>query len=156
MATETQSPEYVQKFRFDVQIPGIEDGIKFAEASGFAMELSQVEQPEGGRLTNHKRPGKLSADDLTLKRGASTSLALFDWFKALGNAASGTGLLPTDVRTVTVRARGADGRTMKRFVFYEAWVKRYVPGDFDAGDDGENQIEEVVVAYDHFDILVEA
>jgi phage tail-like protein len=153
MATESQPVEYVQKFRFDVQVPGIDDGVKFAEASGFAMELSQVEQPEGGRLTNHKRPGKLSADDLTLKRGASTSLQLFQWFKSLGDAASSTGLVPTDVRTLTVRVKGADGRTLKRFVFYEAWVKRYVPGDLDASDDGENQIEEVVVAYDHFDIL---
>lgn len=153
MATETESVEYIQKYNFVVEIPQIDDGVKFSEASGFASEFSQVEQPEGGRVTNDKKPGKRQYDDLTLKQGATTSLQLWQWHESLGDAVSGKGDVPVDVRTITVRALGKDGETRLRYVFYEAWPKRYVPGDFDAGDDGENQIREVVFAYDRFEIL---
>jgi phage tail-like protein len=153
MGTETVEINYIQAFRFELSIPGIEDGIPFESAGGFASEFTRVEQPEGSRLTNHKRPGKRQYDDLTLKRGATTSMALWDWHDSLGDAVSGNGVEPVDIRPITLRAKSTSGVVLVRFVFHASWPFRYVPGDFDAGEDGENEIEEVVFCYDRFERL---
>lgn len=153
MGSESQAPRYVQAFQFRVEIPAIDDGIGFQEASGFASEFTVVEQPEGGSLTNEKNPGKRNFDDLTLKRGASTGMGLWNWHESLGDAVSNKGEVPVDKRAITVRLIDKDNTTLKRIVFHEAWPMRYVPGDLDANNDSENQIEEVVFSYRYFEIL---
>ncbi len=65
---------------FLVEIDGIAQA-SFSECSGFASHVEVIEYREGGDPnTVRKLPGKVSYQDITLKRGLTSSSELYDWF----------------------------------------------------------------------------
>jgi phage tail-like protein len=64
---------------FLVEIDGITQA-SFSECSGFASHVEVIEYREGGDPNSvRKLPGKVSYQDITLKRGLTSSSELYDW-----------------------------------------------------------------------------
>jgi phage tail-like protein len=64
---------------FLVEIDNITQA-SFSECSGFASHVEVIEYREGGDPnTVRKLPGKVSYQDITLKRGLTSSSELYDW-----------------------------------------------------------------------------
>jgi phage tail-like protein len=64
---------------FLVEIDGITQA-SFAECSGFASQVEVIEYREGGDPNQvRKLVGKTSFQDITLKRGLTSSSELYDW-----------------------------------------------------------------------------
>jgi phage tail-like protein len=71
------APEYL----FTVELQGILVAL-FTECSGLTVSREVEDYAEGG-INNyvHKLPGRVSYDNIVLKRGLSLSRALWDWFQ---------------------------------------------------------------------------
>jgi phage tail-like protein len=67
---------------FLVEIDGITQA-SFSECSGFSSHVEVIEYREGGDPnTVRKLPGKISYQDITLKRGLTSSSELYDWHRS--------------------------------------------------------------------------
>ena len=72
-------------YRFAVEISGIQEAL-FTECSGFESKIDVEEYKEGGVNDYvHKLPGRQSFGNITLKRGMTNSLELWDWLNRLTN-----------------------------------------------------------------------
>lgn len=145
----TQEIAYHRKFAFKVIIDDVdENAVRFQAISSPDSTFSIIEQPEGGRLTNQQRPGKRKFAPVTAKRGQSNNRDLWDWHEQCGDAVSSNGLVPIPLRTISIVVLRADGSEFGRWILDDAWAQEYKPGEFDAGNDSENAIEEVTFVYD--------
>ena len=146
--SQTVQIEYHRKFAFKVIIDGVdENAVKFQAITSPDSEFTVIEQPEGGSLTNQMDPGKRKFAPVTAKRGQTNNREIWDWHEAIGESVSNNGTLPIDKRTVSIVVLRVDGSEFGRWELYEAWPSKYVPGEFDAGNDNENAIEEVTFTY---------
>jgi phage tail-like protein len=76
-------PDPQNGFRFGVEIEGIIDA-QFTECSGFEMKIDVQEYKEGGMNDFiHKMPGRKSFTNVTLKRGMSNSIELWQWLQRI-------------------------------------------------------------------------
>ena len=70
-------------YRFAVEISGIQEAL-FTECSGFETKIDTEEYKEGGVNDYvHKLPGRQSFSNVTLKRGMTSSIELWDWLNRL-------------------------------------------------------------------------
>lgn len=68
-------------YRFSVEISGIQEAL-FTECSGFDVKIDVEEYKEGGMNDHlHKIPGRQSYSNITLKRGMTNSLELWEWLQ---------------------------------------------------------------------------
>jgi phage tail-like protein len=66
-----------------VEISGIQEAL-FTECSGFETKIDVEEYKEGGvNDFVHKLPGRQSFGNITLKRGMTASVELWDWLNRL-------------------------------------------------------------------------
>ena len=71
----------VPAYLFSIEISGVLVGL-FTECGGLGMTRDVKSVQEGGVNDHvHKLPGKVSYDNITLKRGLSLSRALWDWMR---------------------------------------------------------------------------
>ncbi|MGB4863426.1 MAG: phage tail protein [Tepidiformaceae bacterium] len=76
-------PDQNVLFRFSVEISGIQEAL-FTECSGFEAKVEVEEYKEGGLNDYvHKLPGRQSYANITLKRGMTNSVELWDWLNRL-------------------------------------------------------------------------
>ena len=88
MATERPNRNPYSAFNFIVEIDG-QQMAAFQEVSGLDSENTPIEYREGADAMNtvRKLPGIEKYPNLTLKRGITGSLALWDWRKKCAMAA---------------------------------------------------------------------
>src|SRR5687768_11413435 len=70
-----------KNFKFKVSIDAIT--VSFSECTGLDAEVSVIEYREGGDHIVRKLPGLIKYSNITLKRGITDSLELYNWFKAV-------------------------------------------------------------------------
>ena len=105
-------------YRFQVEIDGIPSS-RFLECSGIGSEVAVIEYREGGDPTAvRKLPGRASYSDITLKRGISESHDLYDWHRALLQGQN-------DRRNGSIRLLDDEGAEVVRWVFSNAWPRKY-------------------------------
>jgi phage tail-like protein len=105
-------------YRFQVEIDGIAQS-RFLECSGLGSEVAVIEYREGGDPTAvRKLPGRASFSDITLKRGITESHDLYDWHRALLQGQN-------DRRNGSIRLLDDEGAEVVRWVFNEAWPRKY-------------------------------
>jgi phage tail-like protein len=76
-------PDPSVSYRFAVEISGIQEAL-FTECSGFETKIDVEEYKEGGvNDFVHKLPGRQSFGNITLKRGMTASVELWDWLNRL-------------------------------------------------------------------------
>ena len=145
------------KFHFRVDFPALAPGgYGFQEVSGMTVEWSHESISEGGLNTySHKVPGKISYENLTLRRGivgiTSPLVAWINTFMNLGVngivAKMGHNNLTTPL-TVTL----LDENSLPNMVwsFVGAFPVKWNFGELNSEDDSSVMIEEIELAYKYF------
>jgi phage tail-like protein len=143
---------YHPKWKFTVRIDSISVA-NFQSCSELASEYGEVQQWEGGSIIPYKTPGRLTYDDITLARGVTGSTELYDWHKAVGGSieVGGTPAEPAFKRNLDIVQLDRTGVNVRVWRVFGCWPKRFVAGDWDNEAD-ENVIEQLVLAYDYFQL----
>jgi phage tail-like protein len=152
MARIGQPRSFFNKFKFLIEIDGITYS-GFSKCSELSAELAKIEHYEGGSLIPNKSPGRLSFPDITLERGATSDLELYDWFASVADASAGLGGagLPDDLykRSFDIVQLERNDVVVQRWSVTNAWPLKFVAGEWDNGAD-EKVISSVTLAYDFF------
>lgn len=149
------------KYNFEVFISGLTDA-SFSTCSEPVATTGEAQLWQGGSLIPVKEPARMTFNDITLERGMSRDILLWDWYRSFNNAAvvGGTvaqgAALPTHGSPIAYK-RGAfitqkdrAGVSIENIHLFNAWPKEVSLGDF-SNDADEFRIERVVLAYDWFD-----
>lgn len=142
---------FFKKFKFIVEIDSFAYA-GFQKCSELEAEIAIIEQWEGGSLTAQKSPGRVKFNNMTLERGATTDLDMFNWFKQVVDAIANAGLKDNEYkRNFDVVQQDRDGSELRRWAVSGAWPCKFKAGDWDNNSD-ENVIESVELAIDGFDL----
>jgi phage tail-like protein len=116
-----------RNFRFRVEINGLPVA-GFSEVTGLAATTDVIEYREGNEPARvRKLPGLRKCANVTLKRGVTGSLELYNWHKQIE-----TGQTAAARRTVIIVVADDAGADRVRFLVHEAWPAKYEPSPLDA------------------------
>lgn len=157
MATLSRDSIYFTgaSFHLDLKLDGSSDVVDaiFAECQGFnysqdVIEFSEVTSGRWGKANKGKfvrtrLPGHAKSGNLTLLRGMTSSMALWNWFELTqdGNWA--------EQRKNALLTIYGDGKPQAIFELTAAWPTRYKFSDVKSNSQ-QLEIEEVEVAYEGF------
>jgi phage tail-like protein len=117
----------LRNFRFRLEIDGVQLA-GFSEVTIGATTTEAIEYREGTDPPHvRKLSGLTKFGNITLKRGVTESLELFNWYKAIV-----AGQLGTNRKKVVIVVADEAGADQARFVVNEAWPVKYDPSDLDA------------------------
>jgi len=143
---------FYKKFKFVVEIDGVAYA-GFQKCSALEAEVAVIEQNEGGTLIPFKSPGRVKFTDITLDRGATDDLDLFNWFKEVVDASANSGLVDDEYkRNLDIVQQDRDGTTLRRWRVTRAFPTKFTAGEWD-NDADENVMESLTLAYDYFDVV---
>lgn len=147
MAVERENRNPYSAFNFTVEIDG-EQVAAFQEVSGLESENTPIEYREGADAMNtvRKLPGIEKYPNLTLKRGITGSLYLWEWRK---EARDGSGLFPP-VRDVVIHLQDEKHENVYKWKLINAWCCK-VTGPTLNATGNEIAVETVELAYDRLD-----
>ena len=129
-----------RNFRFRLEIDGLQVA-GFSEVTIGATTTDVIEYREGTDPSRvRKLPGLTKYANVTLKRGVTNSLELFDWHKRIVN-----GLIATSRKTVAIVVQDETGADQARFVVTDAWPAKYDGPDL-SGKGNEVAIETLELA----------
>ena len=147
MATANEAPDRqdpLVRFNFAIEIGGAVGGY-FTEVSGLGSENEIIEQ----KVVNSKGveivlkiPGRLKWGDITLKRGITSNMDMWDWRQMV-----------VDGRAKDARKNGSivmfdrDGAEAARWDFTNAWPLK-ISGPSPKSDSNEIGIEELTIAHE--------
>lgn len=115
----------LRNFRFRLEIGGISEA-HFSEVTGFDITSDAIDYREGDEPTRmRKLPGLTKYGNVTLKRGITDSMDLYNWHKDI---VAGK-IHRESVAIVVIDEAGAD---KARFQITEAWPSKYDPMDLNA------------------------
>jgi len=125
----------LRNFRFRVEIDGLV-AAGFSEVHIGATTVDVIDYREGNE-PNHVRklPGLHKFANITLKRGVTTSLELYNWHKEIRQ-----GLTSQARRNVAIIVADESGADQVRFIVSEAWPAKYEVSDLN-GKGNEVMIE---------------
>ncbi len=131
-------------FNFLVEIEGVASA-GFAEAARPAGRLETIEYREGGDKTSgaRKLPGRVSYENVVLRRGLSGRTDLYDWWRAVRDGAP-------DRRNVAIVLLDEARDPVQRWVLRDAWPARLAYGRLD-GLGNEIAIETLELTYESFE-----
>lgn len=135
----------LQNFRYVVEVDGFVS-FGFDKVSGLRQTTDEVEYREGGEnFTPHRLPGQTKFGDITLSRGLSLNKEIMSWVTDIFKL-DGTHLQdPNFRRTLLIKELDRVGATVRSWQVFEAWIKEYSLGDWDAKSN-EVHIESMVLA----------
>jgi phage tail-like protein len=107
-------------FNFVVEIDGITEA-GFQEVSGLSSELGVIEYREGGEnITTRKYPGQVKFSNISLKRGLTDNVELYNWHKQW---ADGDPAAPRKNGSIVLRNRL--GGEVQRWNFFNGWPSKW-------------------------------
>ncbi|MCJ7622020.1 MAG: phage tail protein [Anaerolineaceae bacterium] len=132
-------------FKFGLEIEGKLSGF-FTNANGIGSETEVVDQkitnPETGETIMRKIPGRLTWTEVTLKRGVTSNLDIWEWRQAVVQGKI------DDARTnCSVIAYSQDNTPIARWEFTDAWPSKVVGPDMDTGSQ-DYMVEEVTIVHE--------
>lgn len=148
MGVEAYKTSYYDKFAFLVLINGIARA-GFQKADGLEETAEVIEYREGGHLRAHKSPGTISSKDVTLERGETDDLDLFNFWKYVYEYASESGGVEDsdykkDIQIVQIDRKK---KIRKTWNVYGCWPSQFSIDDWDA-DASDKHIEKLVLVND--------
>jgi phage tail-like protein len=148
MAVERDNKNPYSAFNFIVEINGSEIAA-FQEVTGLDSENTPIEYREGSDAMNtvRKLPGIEKYPNLTLKRGITGSLALFEWRKEVRDG--GSSFPPT--RDVVIQLQNEVHENVFKWKLTNAWCTKLTGPSLNAKGN-EIAIETMELAYDRLDI----
>jgi len=144
------------KYNFEVQIEGLSD-MAFATCSEPTGSVGEAMLWQGGSLIPIKEPTRLTFADITLERGMSRNLDIWNWFQSCSDAALASGFsgqgagfaFPEQYkRGATIAQKDRLGTWVEMIHLFNAWPKECGLGDFN-NDADEFRIERLVLSYDY-------
>lgn len=143
------SKPYYKKFKFVVEIDGVARAA-FQKCSKLEAEIAIIEQHEGGALTPDKSLGRVKFSNITLERGATDDLDLYNWFLQAIDFTANTGLKDGEVkRNFDIVQQDRDGSELRRWNVFGGLPAKFSPGEWDNTSD-ENTMESIELAIDGF------
>lgn len=135
-------------FRFSVEIAGIQEAI-FTECSGFEVKLDVEEYKEGG-LNDfvHKIPGRQSYTNVTLKRGMSASIELWDWLHRMATARA----RKEQKKNISVVQYNGQGQEQLRWNLTAAYPVKWSSPTMQSGESAV-MLESLEIAYQEFTLV---
>jgi phage tail-like protein len=128
----------LRNFRFRLEIGGISEA-HFSEATGFDITSDVIDYREGDEATHvRKLPGLTKYGNVTLKRGVTDSMDIYNWHKDI---------VAGKIRRETIAIVVLDelGGDKARFNIEKAWPSKYDPMDLNAkGNDVSIETLELV------------
>jgi len=131
-------------FQFALETQGSITGY-FTEVSGIGSENDIVEHKvvdDGGHEWVQKIPGRLKWGDVTLKRGITDNLEIWDWRQNVID-----GKMKDSRKNCTVKMYDRDYKLAARWDFTNAWPSK-VTGPSVKSDSNEFGVEEVVLVHE--------
>jgi phage tail-like protein len=106
-------------YNYRVEIDGLTVA-GFSEASGLTLDTEPVEYREGNdvRMTARKLPGLRKFSNITLKRGYTPNMELFDWYKQNLNGA-------VERRDGAIALMNEVQEDVLRWKFEQGWICKY-------------------------------
>ena len=128
----------LRNFRFRLEIGGINEA-HFSEVTGFDISTDAIDYREGDEDTFvRKLPGLTKFGNVTLKRGVTDSIDLYNWYQDVV-----AGKIRREQVTIVVLDEKGDDKA--RFEVREAWPMKYDPMDLNAkGNDVSIETLELV------------
>ncbi len=110
----------------------------FSKIGGFASESEIAEAHEGGNPNfAWQSPGKTKYSPLEVMVAASENRELYEWRKEVEESAGLEGVPNEDAKkTFSIDVYGLGKKKLGRWVFEEAWVSKYTPGELDGAGTG--------------------
>jgi|SRR5690349_9104939 len=134
-------------FHFAVDIQGVVTGY-FTECSGLGSEHEVIEQKEvdaNGREVIVKIPGRLKWDNITLKRGITSSMDLWEWRKQVED-----GNLEKARKSGSIVMYDQHHKEVARWAFERAWpISLRATGPQPKSDSNQIGIEELTITHDY-------
>ncbi|MDO4540881.1 MAG: phage tail protein [Syntrophomonadaceae bacterium] len=128
------------RYRYKLEIDGLEAG-GFSEVTGFDASIDVIEYREGDMVqTPMKVPGLKKYGNITLKKGLTDSMVLYEW---LISGVEG----PVDRKTITLTALDESGEATASWQIIQAWPMKYTAPDFSATS-SEIAIESIEIAHE--------
>jgi phage tail-like protein len=116
----------LRNFRFRVEIDGLTSAA-FSEVVIGAITIDVIEYREGTDPSHvRKLSGLTKYANITLKRGMTTSLELYQWHRQIIS-----GQLVNGRRSVSIIVQDESGADQARFHVSEAWPVKYEASDLD-------------------------
>lgn len=131
-------------FNFAIEVSGIISGY-FTEASGLGSEHEVIEHKimgEGGQEIVKKIPGRLKWGDITLKRGITSNLDIWDWRKMVVD-----GQVESARRNGSIMMYDQEGSEVARWNFERGWPSK-VSGPSVNTTSNEVGVEELVITHE--------
>ncbi len=132
-------------FHFAVDIQGVIKGY-FTECSGLGSEHEIIEHKvvtESGQEVVKKIPGRLKWEDITLKRGITSSMDIWDWRADVEN-----GNVEDARRDGSIIMFDQQLNEVARWNFERAWPLK-VSGPSPKSDSNEIGVEEMVITHEY-------
>jgi phage tail-like protein len=147
MAVQRENRNPYSAFNFVVEING-EQVAAFQEVSGLDSENTPIEYREGADRINavRKLPGMEKYPNLTLKRGITGSMALWDWRKEVRDG--GDAFPP--IRNVVVKLKNEKHEDVTQWTLTNAWCCKLAGPTLNAKGN-EIAIEAMELSYDRLD-----
>jgi phage tail-like protein len=132
---------------FRVEIDGI-GAFDFLEVTGIEASVAIIDYREGGDPASapQKLPGEARFTTLTLKRGLTADLSLWNWMRQTleGNVSR---------RNISIVLLNAGNEDVMRFNFINAWPAKW-EGPALKGDANEIAIETLEIAHEGLELVV--
>lgn len=132
-------------FNFGVEVSGVINGF-FTEVSGLGSETETVEHkivgPNGQQVVR-KVPGRLKWENITLKRGITSTMDIWDWRKMVED-----GDVDSARKDGSIVMYDQTGSEVARWNFQKAWPSK-VSGPAPKSDSNEIGVEEMILVHEY-------
>ena len=136
MATSGRHDPY-GSFNFLVEIDSL-TAATFSECTGLSSEIDVIRYREGGDPRVRLLPGQTTYSRITLKRGITADLSLWQWHKAVSSG-------QLDRRNGSIVLLDAERKEVARWNFQQGWPAKYEgPSLNAAGNDVAIETVEIV------------
>lgn len=140
-----------KRFSFALEVDGLGEA-HFTSAGPLEVMLNRSSFRQAGSSIPIKKPDSVEFADITLERGLTSDIGLFQWFKDSSIAIQEAGI--SDVgfyRNVGLLQSDRDGSTMARWTINKAFPIKFRAGAWDANAE-ENVIESVTLSVGYWEL----
>ena len=131
-------------YQFGLDLGGADKMSFFSEVGGIGSESEVIEDKKSvdGKDYVYKMPGRLKWGDVTLKRGITTNLSIWDWRRDVEE-----GKMNDARKNCSILLYDRAGEVAARWDFINAWPSKVSGPDIKA-DGNEFGIEEMVLVHE--------
>ena len=144
-AIDTEREDPIVGYLFALDIQGVVKGY-FTECTGIGSESEIAEQKvvnEKGVQIVLKVPGRLKWGDVTLKRGLTSSMDLWDWRKMVED-----GKVKAARKNGTITMFDQELAPKAKWEFKNAWPSK-ISGPSPKSDGNDIQLEEITIVHEY-------